>query len=60
MPPLPFVACSFDIGITGPTCVWPYKKVTSVKGRLLTVDYPPSDRERDRDRTRSPLLRKPR
>ena len=27
----------------GPTCVWPYKKVTSVKGRLLSVDYPPAD-----------------
>ena len=56
MPPLPFVACSFDIGITGPTCVWPYKKVTSVKGRLLSVEYPPTDR----DRARSSLLQKPR
>jgi len=43
MPPLPFISCSFDIGVSGPTCVWPYKKVTSVKGRLLSVDYPPAD-----------------
>jgi hypothetical protein len=43
MPPLPFVSCSFDIGISGPTCVWPLKKVTSVKGRLLSVEYPATD-----------------
>jgi hypothetical protein len=57
MPPLPFISCSFDIGISGPTCVWPYKKVTSVKGRLLSVDYPPADG----GATQHPsLLRKPR
>ncbi|HXU00091.1 MAG TPA: hypothetical protein VN903_03825 [Polyangia bacterium] len=56
MPPLPFVACSFDIGITGPTCVWPYKKVTSVKGKLLSVEYPPAEGAR----AGSPLIRKPR
>jgi hypothetical protein len=57
MPPLPFVACSFDIGITAPTCVWPFKKVTSVKGRLLTVEYPPTDGSAPRHPS---LLRKPR
>lgn len=56
MPPLPFVSCSFDIGVTGPTCVWPYKKVTSVKGRLLSVDYPPADGAH----APPSLLRKPR
>jgi hypothetical protein len=57
MPPLPFISCSFDIGVSGPTCVWPYKKVTSVKGRLLSVDYPPADG----GATQHPsLLRKPR
>jgi hypothetical protein len=57
MPPMPFVSCSFDIGITGPTCVWPFKKVTSVKGRLLTVEYPPTDGGAPRHPS---LLRKPR
>jgi hypothetical protein len=56
MPPLPFVSCGFDIGFSGVTCVWPYKKVTSVKGRLLSVDYPPTDGEK----ARPSLLRKPR
>jgi hypothetical protein len=57
MPPLPFISCSFDIGVSGPTCVWPYKKVTSVKGRLLSVDYPPADGSAPQHPS---LLRKPR
>ena len=56
MPPLPFVSCG--IGRAGLTCVWPFKKVTSVKGRLLTVEYPPGDD--GPGRARSSLLRKPR
>jgi hypothetical protein len=57
MPPLPFIACSFDVGFSRPSCVWPFKKVTSVKGRLLSVEYPPADA----DRARPPsLLRRPR
>jgi hypothetical protein len=55
MPPMPFVSCG--IGRAGLTCVWPFKKVTSVKGRLLSVEYPPTDA----DRARPPsLLRRPR
>jgi hypothetical protein len=41
MPPVPMIACSFDIGFSGLNCVWPFKKVTSVKGHLLSVEYPP-------------------
>jgi hypothetical protein len=40
MPPLPFVSCG--VGRAGLTCVWPYKKVTNVRGRLLSVEYPPA------------------
>jgi hypothetical protein len=54
MPPLPFISCG--IGRAGLTCVWPFKKVTSVKGRLLSVDYPQPD-----DKRAGPsLLRRPR
>ena len=56
MPPLPFVSCG--VGRNGLTCVWPFKKVTSVKGRLLSVEYPPAAGGSGQ---RSPsLLRKPR
>jgi hypothetical protein len=41
MPPLPFVSCG--VGRAGLTCVWPFKKVTSVRGRLLSVESPPAD-----------------
>ena len=41
MPPLPFISCG--VGRPGLTCVWPFKKVTSVKGRLLGVEYPAAD-----------------
>jgi hypothetical protein len=54
MPPLPFVSCG--VGRAGLTCVWPFKKVTSVRGRLLSVEYPAADGARP---TPS-LLRKPR
>ncbi len=37
-PPLPFVSCGFDS--TGITCMWPFKRVTAVSGRLLSVEYP--------------------
>jgi hypothetical protein len=56
VPPLPVISCG--IGRSGLTCVWPFKKVTSVKGRLLSVEYPPAD---DGRAPRGPsLLRKPR
>jgi len=57
MPPLPVVACGFDIGFGGLNCVWPFKKVTSVKGRLLTVEYPSADGRGPASRS---LLRNPR
>ena len=53
MPPLPFVSCG--VGRHGLTCVWPFKKVTSVKGRLLGVEYPRGRRSRPPS-----LMRKPR
>ncbi|HEY7372264.1 MAG TPA: hypothetical protein VIF57_08910 [Polyangia bacterium] len=58
MPPLPVFACSFDIGFRPPSCVWPYKKITKVTGRLLTVEYPPADG--DKKKAAPSLLRKPR
>jgi hypothetical protein len=58
VPPLPVLACSFDIGFRAPSCVWPFKKVTSVKGRLLSVEYPPA--AGDSARRGPSLLRKPR
>jgi len=57
VPPLPAISCSFDIGLTRPTCVWPFKKVTSVKGRLLSVEDPPAA---DGSPPRASLIRKPR
>jgi hypothetical protein len=56
MPPLPFISCG--VGRAGLTCVWPFKKVTSVKGRLLSVEYPPA--EDDRRKQGPSLIRKPR
>jgi hypothetical protein len=38
MPPLPTVACGFDNHGTF-TCAWPLKKITSVVGHLISVDY---------------------
>jgi hypothetical protein len=57
IPPLPAISCGFDAGFTRPTCVWPFKKVTSVKGRLLSVEDPPAA---DGSPARASLLRKPR
>jgi hypothetical protein len=57
IPPLPAISCGFDVGFTRPTCVWPFKKVTSVKGRLLSVEDPPAA---DGSSARASLLRKPR
>jgi hypothetical protein len=39
-PPGPFVTCG--LGRTGVTCIWPFKRITSVTGRLLSVEYPPA------------------
>ena len=58
MPPLPFISCG--VGRAGLTCVWPFKKVTSVRGRLLSVDYPPADGAGGSGRASPSLLRKPR
>jgi hypothetical protein len=55
MPPLPFVSCG--IGRAGLTCVWPFKKVASVTGHLLSVEYPPARGSRA---PRPSLLRNPR
>jgi hypothetical protein len=40
VPPVPVLGCSFDS--TGATCFWPFKKIASVKSRLLSVEYPPA------------------
>jgi hypothetical protein len=56
MPPLPSLSCG--VGRAGLTCVWPFKKVTSVRGRLLSVEYPPPDG--GGAKASSSLLRKPR
>jgi len=56
IPPLPFVSCG--IGRAGLTCYWPFKKVTSVGGRLLGVEYPPTDG--GGKKAGPSLLRKPR
>jgi hypothetical protein len=53
-PPLPFVSCGFDR--SGITCIWPFKKITSVTGRLLSVEYPPAGQAA----TAGSLLRRPR
>jgi hypothetical protein len=42
IPPLPVVGCSFDLtSLTGISCYWPFKKIASVRARLLSVDYAP-------------------
>jgi hypothetical protein len=52
MPPLPAISCG--VGEDGFTCVWPFKKITQVRGHLLSVDYgTPPDAKRS-------LLRRPR
>jgi hypothetical protein len=56
MPPVPMLACSFDIGSSGASCAWPFKRITNVTGRLVSVDYDRSD-----PRTAKPsLIRRPR
>jgi hypothetical protein len=56
MPPLPSISCG--VGRAGLTCVWPFKKVASVRGRLLSVEDPRTD---GRGAKAGPsLLRKPR
>jgi hypothetical protein len=52
MPPLPAISCGF--GEDGFTCVWPFKKITEVRGHLISVDYgAPPEAKRS-------LLRRPR
>ncbi len=56
-PPLPMVGCSFDLTeLSKAKCAWPFKKLTAVSSRLVSVDYPPAS---GASRTRS-LLRAPR
>lgn len=38
MPPVPVFSCGIDKD--GPTCAWPFKKITSVTVHLESVDYP--------------------
>jgi hypothetical protein len=54
VPPLPMFSCAFDL--TGATCIWPFKKIASVKSRLLSVEYPPGAGAPEP----SSLLRRPR
>ena len=57
VPPLPVVGCAFDITeITKAKCSWPFKKLTAVSSRLVSVEYPPAPAAA---RSRS-LLRAPR
>jgi len=51
MPPLPVLSCGIDKD--GPTCAWPFKKITSVSVHLESVDYP------DDDHAHPSLLRRP-
>ena len=51
MPPLPVLSCGIDKD--GPTCAWPFKKITSVSVHLESVDY------QDDDHDRAALLRRP-
>lgn len=51
MPPLPVLSCGLDKN--GPTCVWPFKKITSVSVHLESVDYPGDHVES------APMLRRP-
>jgi hypothetical protein len=41
VPPLPMLSCGF--GADGFTCMWPFKRITSVKGRLVSVDRSASE-----------------
>jgi hypothetical protein len=36
MPPVPMLSCGF--GAEGFTCMWPFKRITAVKARLVSVD----------------------
>ena len=56
-PPLPMVGCSFDLTeLAKAKCAWPYKKLTAVSSRLVSVEYSPAP---GAARSRS-LLRAPR
>jgi len=50
MPPVPVFSCGWDKD--GPTCAWPFKKITSVSVHLESVDY-------DDHGQRPSLLRQP-
>ena len=57
VPPLPTVGCAVDLSdLRNSRCSWPYKKLTAVSSRLVSVDYPPAS---GAGRTGS-LLRAPR
>jgi hypothetical protein len=57
VPPLPAIGCGFDLSdLRNTKCAWPFKKLTTVSSRLVSVDYPPPP---GAARTRS-LLRAPR
>jgi hypothetical protein len=55
VPPLPTFACGFDG--TRVSCAWPYKKLTAVSSRLVSVEYPPAPNAAAEQRS---LLRRPR
>ena len=43
LPPLPTVGCGFDLSdLSKSRCSWPYKKLTAVSSRLVSVEYPPA------------------
>jgi len=57
-PPVPMFGCSFDLtDLRKASCAWPFKKITSVKSRLLSVEYPPGSGGTSATRS---LLRRPR
>jgi hypothetical protein len=41
MPPVPMLSCGF--GAEGFTCMWPFKRITAVKARLVSVDRSASE-----------------
>ena len=44
VPPVPMLSCGF--GAQGFTCMWPFKRITDVKARLVSVDRSASERGR--------------
>jgi hypothetical protein len=50
MPPLPMFSCTLDIDEV--SCAWPYKRITKVSGKLLSVDYARGERTASRSLVR--------